>query len=856
MAQGDLAPSTPSTASWRLAISLARRELRQGARGFRVFLACLWLGVAAIAAVGSLSQSLESGLARDGRALLGGDLDLRLSHRPASDEQLAWLAARSDLSHVTSLRAMARAAEDTGGSARPLLVQLKAVDAAYPLYGLAGLAPDQSLDRALERRDGIWGVAVEANVIARLGLAVGDPLRIGEATYRIAGTITEEPDRAGRGLTFGPTVMLRHGALAASGLLLPGSLVHHHYRLRLADSSALESFRETLETAFPEAGWRVLDARRAVPRISTYLERLTLFLSLIGLAALLVGGLGVSNAIHGYLESKTGTIATLKCLGAPSALIFRSYLLQCMSLAALACLLGLMTAAAVPFLAAFLLERSLGWELVPAVYPEALGLAGLFGLLTALLFAYLPLARARAVSPARLFRHKLADDAGRLGSGPLAVVVGLALALALLAVLTAADKRLAIYFVAGAAAAFLIFRLASAGLVALARRTTGLRQPLLRLAVANLHRPGTAAGLVLTSLGLGLSLLVIVVLIEGNLDRQLTEALPDDAPGYYFIDIQPDQLGAFEDLVGGVAGVRDLASVPMLRGRITSLQGKPVADWTIPSEIQWVFRGDRGLTWRAEPLEGAELAAGAWWSPEQAGDKLVSLDAQVGELLGLAPGDSLTINVLGRDITVEIANLRRIDWSDLSINFVMVFSPGVLAAAPQSHIATVKVDPAAEAELEQAVSDRFANISAIRVKAVLHQIAELMGRIAIVIKGMTGVALAVGVLVLAGSLAAGQERRLYDSVVLKVLGATRRRIAIVFLVEYGALGLAAALLAIGVGSLAAYFIMTQVMHAPFVLLPQPLVATALGALLLALVFGFAATYRALGRRAAVVLRND
>ena len=840
-----------AAASWSLAARLARRELRSGTHGFWIFLACLWLGVAAIAGVSSLSRALEGGLEREGRALLGGDVDLRLHHRPAEPEQLAWLAEQGRVSHIAELRAMAH-----GPAENPLLVELKAVDEPYPLYGALQLEPALAIEEALAERDGLWGVAVEPSVAARLEAGVGDIITLGDARYRLAAILRVEPDKAAQGLTFGPTVMLRHGALERSGLLRPGSLVHHHYRIALPAEGSIEGFRAALTAAFPEAGWRVIDARRAVPRISRFLERLTLFLTLIGLAALLVGGLGVSSAIHGYLEGKTGTIATLKCLGAPSGLIFRCYLLQCLALASLACLLGLTTAALIPSLAAFFLERSLGWSLVPGFYPGALGLAGLFGLLTALLFAFLPLARAKAISPARLFRHHLSQGGGRLDKISLAVVAGLALSLAVLAVVTAADHWLAFVFVIGAAGSFLVFRLASAALIALARRVTGLKQPLLRLAVANLHRPGTAAGLVVTSLGLGLSLLVIVVLIEGNLDRQIHQALPSDAPGFYFIDIQPDQLEPFAEMVRATPGVRGLEHVPMLRGRITAVKDKPVAEWTIPTEVQWVFRGDRGLTWRAEAPAGQDLTAGAWWGPEGAQDRLVSLDAEVGAALGLVPGDSLTVNVLGREITATIANLRAIDWSDLSINFVMVFSPAVLAAAPQTHIATVKADPGAEDQLERSVSARFANISAIRVKAVLQRVADLMGRIGVAIKAMTGVALAVGVLVLAGSLAAGHERRLYDSVVLKVLGATRRRIAIVFLVEYGTLGLAAALLALLVGSLAAFYILTEIMGAPFVLLPGPLLVTALGALALALLFGLAAGYRALGQRAALILRND
>jgi putative ABC transport system permease protein len=565
----------------------------------------------------------------------------------------------------------------------------------------------------------------------------------------------------------------------------------------------------------------------------------------------------VGNAVRSYLEGKTGTIATLKCLGAPGRLVFQVYLVQVMALALVAVAAGLAIGAAAPYLVGAILGDRLGWRAVGAIYPLPLLVAAVFGLLTTLAFSLWPLAHARGVPAASLFRDLVAPLRAPVGRATWAAIALSGLLLAGLAIATATDRRLALYFVAGTVGALVLFRATGLGIMALARRARRPRDPGLRLAIANLHRPGAPTGSVVMSLGLGLTVLVAIALIEGNLGRQIERNLPEQAPGFYFIDIQPDQVTAFEETVNSVPGVTELRRVPMLRGRITAVNGRPSEDLEIPPEIEWVFRGDRGLTWSRDPLEGVELTAGAWWPADYAGPPLVSLDAEVGELLGLGPGDSLTINILGRSVEVEIANLRLIDWSNLTINFVMVFSPGLLESAPQSQIATVKASsPDAEDAVERAVTERFANVSAIRVKEALEAVGALIADIAIALRATAAVALVSGVLVLAGAIAAGHHRRVYDAVVLKVLGATRRDLGRAFLFEYGLLGLATAAIAGLLGSLAAWLVLTEVMHMDFTFLPGAVIWTALIATAITLLLGFAGTWRALSQKAAPLLRNE
>jgi len=853
-------------APFGLALSLARRELRGGLRGFRTFLASLMLGIGAIAAVGTLTGSLLDGLRGDGQVLLGGDLDLRLVHREITDAQRAWLEARGRLSQVVELRAMAHR------NGRRALIELRAVDSAYPLYGAVELHPARPLAELLAYRDGAWGLAADASLLRRLemdpeALGVATRLRIGELTYEVRALVAREPDRSTRIAAFGPRVLVAYESLAETGLLQPGSLNHHHYRLRLPETADSAALRRDLAVAFPAAGWRVRDTSEAAPGLARFIDRLGLFLTLIGLTALLIGGVGIGNAVRGYLESRTSTIATLKCLGASSRLIARIYWIQILFLALVGIVAGLVLGLAAAYLAGALIGEFFAWQTRFAVHALPLATATAFGLLTAVAFSLWPLAHACALAPASLFRDKIAPapwPRRRLAARAYGAIGLATLALAGLVVATSTDHGVGLWFVACAAGALLLFHGAGAGLVALVRRLPRPRRAALRLALANLVRPGAPTVGVVASFGLGLTVLVAIALVEFNLANTLGRTLPERAPALYFIDIQPDQVAPFDALVRATPGVGSLRRIPMLRGRIVSVNGIAPEDMEIPPEIAWVFRGDRGLTWSREPPPNAEITAGDWWPPDYAGPPLLSLDAEVARALGLGLGDRIGVNLLGRDVEAEIASLRAIDWTGLNLNFVMMFSPGLLEGAPQTHIATVEIPPGAapdsraeiEDALERRVTDRFANVSAIRVRDALAAVIGIMSHVALAVHAAAAVALLAGVLVLGGALAAGQQRRIYDAVVLKVLGATRGYLLRAYLMEYGILGLVTAGLAAGLGSLAAYVVVTELLHLGFTFQAAPVAAVALPGVAVTLALGFLGTWRALDRKAAPLLRNQ
>ncbi|MBT3991091.1 MAG: FtsX-like permease family protein [Rhodospirillaceae bacterium] len=833
-----------------LASKFARRELRGGLKGFRIFVACLALGVAAIAGVGSLSQSIEAGLQRDGKKLLGGDVALRLLHRPADEEHLQHFKSSATYSEVIEMRAMAKS------SGSRTLVELKAVDDAYPLVGTMALKNGLNLRSALAQKAGVWGAVAESNLLVKLKLKLGDQVQIGESRFRLTGIVEKEPDRVANVLSFGPRLMIASQGLAATKLVQPGSQIRYRYRVSLKDDRSATNWIETLKEKFPKAGWRIRNTEQAAPGLQRFIDRMTLFLSFVGLTTLLVGGVGVSNAVASYLDSKVKIIATYKCLGAASSLVFRVYFIQIAALAGLGVLIGLIFGAILPTVAIIGLEGVLPVNPEAGLYPVPIITAAIFGILIALTFALWPLARAREIPAGNLFRDKVQPAHIRPQRKFLFAVILGGLALAALTIATANDHWFAIWFVLGTGLALVLLRGSASLMTRWARKVTGIRNTELRLALANLHRPGAVTSSIVLSLGLGLTVLIAIALIEGNLSRQVNERLPVMAPAFFFIDIQPDQTARFDRAVNSVPGSGDYKRVASLRGRIVKIAGVPVEKVDISPGVQWATRGDRALTYAASPAEGTEIVAGKWWPAEYSGPPVISLDANLARGFGVGLGDSLTLNILGREIEAKITSLRKIDWRSLRFDFAIIFAPGTLNNAPHSHIAALQAPKELEDKIEKTVSDRFNNISIIRVREALQAAATMLDGIGAAIRSTAAVTILGGSLVLAGAVAAGRRRRIYDAVVFKVLGATRRTILKAFLLEYGMLGIATSIIAALIGTLTAWGIVVFLMDMAWVFIPAAVWTTVSICLIVTMIIGFAGTWRALGQKAAPLLRNE
>jgi putative ABC transport system permease protein len=847
-----------STFWWRLltVLRLAVRDLRGGLRGFGVFLSCLALGVAAIAGVGSLARSLSDGLAREGSVILGGDVAFSLALREATPTERAFFDERGQVSRIATMRAMARA--EDGEAA---LVEIKAVDGRYPLAGVAAVEPAMNLATAFGPRDGAHSAVVDEALLIRLGISTGDTIRVGDARLRISGVLTKEPDKLALGMGLAPRLLLSHAGLQATGLLQPGSVVRWTYRVRLADSSdgSLANLTSEARSRFPDAGWEMRTRGGAAPRLEDNVRRFAEFLTLVGLTALLVGGVGVANAVKHYLDRKRGAMATLKAVGASGGTVFAVYLAEIGLIALVGIAIGLLVGLALPYVVAWGFQAVIPIPLVPAIHPRALLLALAYGLLVVLVFAMWPLGRAHDVPVSALFRDAIEPDRRLPRRRYIALTAVAAVTLVALTILSAEVQRVAIIYAVSAAGVFVVLRLLASALMALARRLPRPRSIPLKLAIANVHRPGALTPTVVLSLGLGLSLLVTLALIESNLRNQLTATLPERAPSFFFIDIPSADSERFSKFVLGQAANARLDEVPMLRGRIVRLKDLPVEKVTPDPDAAWVLQSDRGITFAAQIPLGSKVVAGSWWPADYNGPPLVSFDKRLADGLGLKLGDAIAVSVLGRTIEAKIANLRIIEWESLGINFVMLFSPNTFRGAPHSLLATLTfaegVTVQTELALLKEIAAAFPAVTTVRVKEALDAINAIVSDLTLAIRGASMITLVASVLVLAGALAAGHHGRVYDAVILKTLGATRGRLVLAYGLEYAILGLATALVATVAGSLAAAYVVEEVMRFRFSFAFSAAALAVSVAVFLTVAFGLIGTWRALGEKPARILRN-
>ncbi|MGB7287789.1 MAG: FtsX-like permease family protein, partial [Salaquimonas sp.] len=618
------------------------------------------------------------------------------------------------------------------------------------------------------------------------------------------------------------------------------------------------------KAAFPDAGWRIRSRDNAAPALSRNIERFSDFLTLVGLTALIVGGVGVANAVRAFLETKRSVIATFKSLGAPGNLIFLTYLFQILIISVAGIFIGMAIGALMPFLAVWALQGVLPVPSSNEIQWGPLGLGAVYGFLTAMAFAVWPLGVAREIPATDLFRGQTEAGSSRLPRTAYLILLGACvLALVALAIYLSENRFIAIVFIGAIVFAFVMLRAVAVGIQFLAKRAPNFRSTELRMAVGNIHRPGSLTPSVVLSLGLGLALLVALALIDGNLRQQVSGNLPERAPDFFFVDIQNTEKEPFEALLKANVPDGKIFSVPMLRGRITSLKGIPSEEYAMGSEGRWVLRGDRGITYATNIPENSVLSDGKWWPDNYSGKPLVSFSEEEAGELGLSVGDEITVNVLGRNISAEIASLRAVQWESLAINFVMVFSPNTFAGAPHSHLATLTLEDKGQiAELDardggiiRAVAKEYPAVTSVRVREALDMVNTLIGQLATAIRAAASVALVSSILVLGGALAAGNRARVHDAVVLKTLGATRWRLVRSFVYEYAILGTATAIFALLAGGIAAWFVISQIMEFPYIFQPNVAIITILVALVMTVGFGLVGTWRILGQKAAPVLRE-
>lgn len=835
------------------AARIARRELRGGLRGFRIFLLCLTLGVAAIAGVGSVRSGIEAGLARDGAILLGGDAEIELVYRFATPEERAALDALAlRVSEIVDFRSMA--VTGAGEAEDRALTQVKGVDGNWPLLGNAVLDPPMDMATALAGADGLPGGVMDPLLADRMALDVGDTFRLGTQEFRLMARLMREPDSSAGGFALGPRTVVGLPALADAGLLAPGTLFETKYRLDLPEGTDLASAEAAARAALDGSGLRWRDARNGAPGVAEFVDRLGAFLILVGLSGLAVGGIGVSAAVRAYIAGKTPVIATLRTLGADRRTVFLAYFLQIGALAGLGIVMGLILGAVVPIVAGPIMAAALPVPAVFTLYPAPLAEAAIYGALTALVFTLWPLSRTVEVRAATLFRDAL-DGAPTLPRWPFLIATGVALAaLVGTAVLFSGAWELTLGTFGGLAAALAVLALAAIALRGLARRSRGLSQgrPALRWSLAALSSPRGEAGATVLSLGLGLSVLAAIGQIDGNLQSAITRDLPAEAPTYFFVDIQKDQIDDFLARTTTDPGVTRVENAPMLRGVITQINDRPAAE---TAGDHWVLQGDRGVTYATTQPATTRVTAGAWWAAEYAGTPQISFAAEEAAEMNLALGDTLTVNILGRDITGTITSFREVDFSTAGMGFILAMNEAALAGAPHTFIATVYADAGSEATLLRDVSRAYPNVTAIRVRDAIDRVAELLSAIGSATRWGAAATLLTGMLVLIGAAAAGQRGRVTEAALLKTLGATRGHILRSFALRAALLGLFAGLVAVAAGIAGGWAVSRFVMNTDFAVIWPSALGIVGGGVLATLLAGLAFAMAPLQARPARVLRN-
>lgn len=841
-----------------LVFILALRELRSGLSGFGIFITCIALGVAVITGVGALADGLMAGFAREGRVLLGGDLTLERVHARITPEERARLERFGSVGETASLRTMARTVDGEDQT----LAELKAVDTTYPQIGQFTLEGGESLQAAIHRER---GVLIAPSLLDRLDIKVGDMLNVAGTNLPVTGVISNEPDKIGATLAFGPRVMISTDTLEAIGLAAPGSLVEWKYSVILPGDSLptdeeVVAAREAIERTMGDAGFTVRDRRDPSPQLTVTLERLRQFLTLLGLTALLVGGVGVANAVATFVDRRRGVIAAYKSLGASRAQVFSVFLVQVMTIALVGVAIGLAFGLTMPVIVAWAFQSSLPFTILPQIGWRTVATGIAYGLLVALVFVLWPLGQAERIRPAALFRNEVAGSFEWPSRRSLVLVAVAGIALVAFTVFASGLPYIALGFIGGAAVTLSLFWLLGLAVERLSRRVPRPRRPALAIAITDLAAPGGLTRSVILSLGTGLSLLVMVALVDRSLTSELQSALPENSPDYFVLDIPKDEVDAFTTAILDVVPGSDIRTAPMLRGRIVELNGVPVADAELPDKrTRLLLEGDRGLSYSAPIPENTRLIAGSWWAESYDGPPLVSFVADFAERFGLGIGDTVTVNVLGRKITAQVANLREVEWESLNINFSMIFPPSVLAAAPHSVLATVRFPKDssldAQAEAARAVGTALPAVTLVGVRDTIEAFNQVFSRIMTAIRAAGSLTLLAGALVLAGALATAQRRRIMQAVILKCIGATRRRLLLSHVLEYGILATIAAALSIVVGIVAAWIIATFVLEIEFVMSWMAAAVTLLLSVLLVLTVGSIGTWRILSARPVPYLRG-
>ena len=828
---------------------MAIRELRSGVSGFRIFLACLILGVGTISAIGTVKSGIEIAISEKGSELLGGNAEAEFTYRLANTEELKWLETISqNISRIIEFRSMAKFVE--GGTNERALTQVKAVDNEYPLIGNVQLVSGKSFKDVFRQPK---SAVMESDLASRLGIDIGETFSLGLTKFVLRDIIQSSPDDAGTNFGLGPRTIIKSEDLLDSGLIAPGTLFTAKYRLLIEPLKNLDELRALAKIKFENNGMRWRDARNGAPGISEFVSRLSAFFIMVGLAGLVVGGVGIGSAVKSYLNRKISTIAVMRSLGATNFQIFMTYFVQLAIISFIGITIGLVIGASVPHLCAPLLKVLIPIPISIVFSIKPIAEAAIYGTIIATLFTLWPLSRCENIQAAALFREMnlIKDGLPRLKYLVLSFI--LVIILLIISAVFNQNPELTSWFALGFTVAlvtlFLSARLLMYCIKKLGRVING--HPSTRWALAAMGGTQEGTNNSLIAIGLGLTVLAIIGQVDGNLRTSINNNLPEVAPSYFVIDIQKSQIEEVRDILNSNKGVISFDEAPMLRGIITKINNKQASE---VAGDHWVIRGDRGVTYFEELPKRFNLTKGQLWPKDYSGATQISFAAEQAEELGIGIGDSVTVNIMGREITGEITSLRNVDFSSAGIGFVIAMNPSALKKAPHSFIMTIYASTEAETEVFNDLSSRFSNITLIKVRNVIERVSNLLSSMATASSYGALTTLAMGFLVLLGSAASGQSARSYDAAILKTLGATQKDLIISYIIRFSLIGATAGFVAIFFAVGGAWCITSLVLELPFKIIWDTALMIIIGGLIANLLAGLYFATQALKIKPANFLR--
>jgi putative ABC transport system permease protein len=843
-------------------LRMAAREVRASPRRLLLLTVSVAVGVAALVSINSFTDNLRRSVREQARALLGADLSVssRRPLPPGAEALLDTLARRgAQLSRVTSFAGMAYVPRTTGTR----LVQVAAVDGRFPFYGEIRTDPAPAWSELQLGRH----VVVDPALLAALSARVGDTLALGEARFVITGSVVSAPGNAGLRAALGPRIFIPARHLTETRLLGFGARAEYEAFLKLPSSVSPEALAERYRTRFRAERIRLRTVTEDQENLNQSLSRLTGYLGLVALIALLLGGIGVASAVVVFIRQRMDTIAVLRCLGATGGRVFAIYGVEAAAMGLAGSLLGAAVGVVLQALIPGVLAGLLPVDIQITTSWRAVALGVGMGLWVALVFALLPLLSVRLVPPLAALRRPFDSEPAPRDAWRWVAGLALAGSVVALAAFQVGDWRQGAIFSGAIGVALLLLWLASSALIDGARRFLPPRWPYLwRQGLSNLHRPANQTATVVLAIGFGAFLLGTLLLVQFNLLRQLQTTGGPLRPNLVLFDIQPDQLPAVKNALAE-SRLPAVGPVPIVPMRIASVRGRPVnrilGDTSVtggdgPSGA-WAFRREYRSTYRDTLVASERLVGGRWWAGDWAPGQAVpiSMELEVSRELGVGVGDTLVWDVQGVELPSVVASLREVEWARFEPNFFVVFQPGALEAAPQTLVTLTRIEnPEARGVFQRRLAERLPNVTTLDLTVLQETLERLLGRIVLAIRFMALFTLATGAVVLVGALATSRWQRIREGALLRTLGATQAQLFRIVLAEYLALGLMAATVAAGLASVAAWALARWVFEGRFSLPAAPLAALTLGVVTLTVLVGLLNSREVIRRTPLEVLRTE